>query len=80
MAVRTAASFSRDSISGVSVTAGATQLQRIPSFAQCTAIVFVSMATPAFATAYGWTGKAMEAFSPRTERMLTIEPPPCRCM
>src|SRR5207245_2868051 len=34
------------------------------------------MATPAFATAYGWTGKARDALSPRTEPMLTIEPPP----
>src|SRR3989442_2618063 len=38
------------------------------------------MATPAFATAYGWTGKAREAFRPRAEPMLTIEPPPWRCM
>jgi hypothetical protein len=33
MVLRTAASFSRDSIIGVSVSAGATQLQRMPSFA-----------------------------------------------
>ena len=45
-----------------------------------TAIVFVSIATPAFATAYGWTGNARAAFRPRTEPMLTIEPPPWRCM
>src|SRR3989454_8607701 len=38
------------------------------------------MATPAFATAYGWTGKAREVFRPRAEPMLTIEPPPWRCM
>src|SRR5207249_2021589 len=43
-------------------------------------MVFVSIATPAFATAYGWTGNARAAFRPRTEPMLTIEPPPWRCM
>src|SRR5437870_5686735 len=43
-------------------------------------MVFVSMATPALATAYGWTGNAGDALSPSAEPLLTNEPPPWRSL
>jgi hypothetical protein len=68
----------RGAVSGVSVMAGATQVQRMWSFACCRAMVRVSMATPALAAAYGCTGEPGEALSPGTDPVLTMAPPPWR--